>query len=78
MSELEKVKRKNLLSQLFDEIFQAKIKKYTPTPVMEFAGQHFNQVRQAKNKIMRERKITGKQYRRLIKNQRILSKAEVK
>jgi hypothetical protein len=71
--ELVKVKRGNALSQLWDEIFFAKVKK--PERLIYHGGpveQAINPDRQQKKFIMRARGMkNGKEYRRYLKNERI-------
>ena len=69
--EMIKVKRGNMLSNLWDDIFEFRLRKaHTRVQVQGHLGQHTNPLRQEKNKVMRENGFTGKQYRKYIKEQR--------
>lgn len=74
MTDVAKIQRGNLLSLLWQDMFAKKIatiRNYKmPLRSMGFLGQHNNPLRQEKNRVMREKGITGKQYRRLMKAQR--------
>lgn len=69
--EMIKVKRGNMLSNLWSDIFEYRLNKArTRVQVQGHLGQHTNPERQQKNKVMREKGFTGKQYRKYIKEQR--------
>lgn len=77
--EYKKLTRGNALSLLYQEFMtklMEKAKKRPELKTMGFMGQHTSRLRQAKNKIMMECALTGKQYRKLIKQQRREAKNE--
>ena len=70
-TEMVKVKRGNMLSNLWEDIFKKKFDYVKTRPLIQgHLGQHTNPARQAKNKIMREEGLTGKQYRKRMKSLR--------
>jgi hypothetical protein len=70
-TEMVKVKRGNMLSNLWEDIFKKKLDYVKTRPLIQgYLGQHTNPARQAKNKIMREEGLTGKQYRKRMKSLR--------
>lgn len=67
-SEMIKVKKGNMLSNLWNDIFKSKLDKLKiPRINMGFLGQHTNPARQQKNEVMKKFGWTGKQYRRHMK-----------
>jgi hypothetical protein len=83
MTELVKVKRGNALSDLWDAIWKKKQETflYLKEHAHDFGGflgQHTNPDRQRKLAVMREKGITGKQYRRQVKRERQLSRGIIR
>ena len=67
-TEMIKVKKGNMLSNLWEDIFKKKLDYVKIRPLIQgHLGQHTNPARKQKNEVMRKFGWTGKQYRKYSK-----------